>query len=67
MSYFNKQSLNLFFFFSSGISEEFGEKETILEEIVQLMEEEDLQKEKAKREKEENSAKEIRKKDLESI
>lgn len=53
----------------SGIDEENGEKEMLLDEIVALVEEDDKQKEKEKEKKamEENSAKNIRQRALESL
>jgi len=53
----------------SGIHEEYGEKEMLLDEIVALVEEDDKQKEKEKEKKEmeENRAKNIRQRALESL
>ena len=55
--------------FRSGVEEEYGEKEELLDEINELLEEEEKQKEKdkVKKEKEENAAKEIRKRAMENI
>ncbi|VDI10902.1 Hypothetical predicted protein [Mytilus galloprovincialis] len=54
---------------SSGIDEEYGEKETLLDEILSLVEDEEKQKEKQKKEKEteENRGKEIRKRAMENL
>ncbi|CAG2244685.1 unnamed protein product [Mytilus edulis] len=50
---------------SSGIDEEYGEKETLLDEILSLVEDEEKQKE--KKETEENRGKEIRKRAMENL
>ncbi|XP_076082240.1 uncharacterized protein LOC143052943 [Mytilus galloprovincialis] len=54
---------------SSGIDEEYGEKETLLDEILSLVEDEEKQKEKQKEKKEteENRGKEIRKRAMENL
>ncbi|CAC5378086.1 unnamed protein product [Mytilus coruscus] len=53
----------------SGIDEEYGEKETLLDEILSLVEDEEKQKEKQKEKKEtdENRGKDIRKKAMENL
>ncbi|CAC5375867.1 unnamed protein product [Mytilus coruscus] len=54
---------------SSGIDEEYGKKETLLDEILSLVEDEEKQKEKEKekKEKEENRGKDIRKRAMENL
>ncbi|VDI26134.1 Hypothetical predicted protein [Mytilus galloprovincialis] len=54
---------------SSGIDEEYGEKETLLDEILSLVEDEEKQKEKQKEKKEteENRGKDIRKRAMENL
>ncbi|CAG2253615.1 unnamed protein product [Mytilus edulis] len=50
---------------NSGIDEEYGEKETLLDEILSLVEDEEKQKE--KKETEENRGKDIRKRAMENL
>ncbi|XP_052083542.1 cilia- and flagella-associated protein 251-like, partial [Mytilus californianus] len=57
----------LYYYSSSGIDEEYGEKETLLDEILSLVENEEKQKEKEKKETEENRGKDIRKRAMESL
>ncbi|CAC5409633.1 unnamed protein product [Mytilus coruscus] len=59
----------LYYYSSSGIDEEYGEKETLLDVILSLVEDEEKQKEKQKEKKEteENRGKDIRKRAMENL